>query len=126
MTPYSILSNHTTVANSDDLLRKFWKSEENTSDHANFSPEERAIMKQFEQHHSHTIDGRFVVPLPKKPHSKEASFQANWGVSLPSCKEVQVSREIPACQRIVEQLQCRDGRVLHAELVPAADLNQGI
>ena len=52
---------------SDDLLQRFWEIEEETKPELNLSPEEKSVVNHFEQTHRCTPDGRFVVPLPKKP-----------------------------------------------------------
>jgi hypothetical protein len=122
MSHFTVLSNHTTIANSDDLLRKFWESEENTSDHANFSPEERAVVKHFEQHHSHSIDGRFIVPLPKKPHSKPIGESRSQAVRrFKSLEKSLCTRGLLDDFNVVMEEHFQKS---HAELVPAADLEK--
>lgn len=51
----------------DDILRKFWEIEEGPRDASNHSPEERAVVHHFAENHKRNADGRFVVPLPRKP-----------------------------------------------------------
>ena len=63
------LSHHTFVTADDDLLRRFLEIEENTKHEANLSPEERSVVQHFEMSHRRAPDGRFIVPLPKKPHA---------------------------------------------------------
>ena len=75
----SLLTHHTTISSSDDLLRKFWEIEEQPSEYSSLSPEERSVVEQFQKHHSRTSDDRFIVPLPKKPQTKplgESRLQA--------------------------------------------------
>ena len=75
----SLLTHHTTIGGGDDLLHKFWEIEEQPSEYSSLSPEERSIAEQFWKHHSRTSDGRFIVPLPKKPQTKplgESHLQA--------------------------------------------------
>ena len=75
----SLLTHHTTINIGDDLLRKFWEIEEQPSEYSSLSPEERSVVEQFQKHHSRASDGRFIVPLPKKPQMKplgESRLQA--------------------------------------------------
>ena len=75
----SLLTHHTTISSGDDLLRKFWEIEEQPSEYSCLSPEERSVVEQFQKHHSRTSDGRFIIPLPKKPQMKplgESRLQA--------------------------------------------------
>ena len=67
-TPESIVaSHHTLVITSDDLLQRVWEIEEETRPELNLSPEEKSVVNHFKGTHRHTPDGRFIVPLPKKP-----------------------------------------------------------
>ena len=67
----TVASHHTAVNSGDDILRMFWEIEENPKDHVNHSPEERIVMRHFEENHSRSETGRFIVPLPKNPHCKQ-------------------------------------------------------
>ena len=53
----------------DDILRKFWELEEKPTSDV-MSPEECLVIQHFKAHHKRTDNGRFVVPLPKKPNTK--------------------------------------------------------
>ena len=64
-----VTSHHTLVTTSDDLLRQFWEIEEETRPELNLSPEEKSVIKHFQENHRRTPEGRFIVPLPKKPSS---------------------------------------------------------
>ena len=67
---HSIVSHYVSVATGDDLLRKFWEIEEIPNDQSYLTPEERLVVQHFKDNHSRSEDGRFIVPLPKKPHAK--------------------------------------------------------
>ena len=67
----SVTSYHTATASGDDILCMFWEIEENPRDRMNLSPEERIVMRHFEENHSHSETGRFIVPLPKNPQCKQ-------------------------------------------------------
>ena len=69
-TPESVVtSHHTLITTSDDLLRRFWEIEEETKHELSLSPEEKSVIKHFDGTHRRTPEGRFIVPLPKKPNS---------------------------------------------------------
>ena len=63
-----VTSHHTLVTTSDDLLRRFWEIEEETKSELILSPEENSVVQHFEETHRRTTEGRFIVPLPKKPN----------------------------------------------------------
>ena len=63
-------SHHATVCSGDDILRKFWEIEEGPKDGSNLTPEEQAVTLYFQNTHSRTEEGRFVVPLPKDPQAR--------------------------------------------------------
>ena len=53
----------------DDILRQFWEVEEAPLGIA-LSMEERAVVQHFNVNHCRNSEGRFVVPLPKKPDAE--------------------------------------------------------
>ena len=65
-----ITSHHATSLTGDDLTRKFWDTEEKrlSNPMLNLTVEEQVAIKYFETHHSRRSDGRFMVPLPRKPY----------------------------------------------------------
>lgn len=58
---------HVTTLTGDDLIRRFWETEETPDSIHSMTTEERTVMEYFKDHHSHLSDGRFVVPLPRNP-----------------------------------------------------------
>ena len=66
---HAVASHHTTIVSGDDLIRKFWETEENPKHQveSNLSAEERAVVQHFKETHSRSDTSRFVVPLPKDP-----------------------------------------------------------
>lgn len=67
-TPISQVTTHrTSVEYGDDVLRRFWETEEPQMSDSILSLEECAIVYHYKTHHSHTEEGRFIVPFPKKP-----------------------------------------------------------
>ncbi len=69
-THVTIVSHHVSVISGDDLLRQFWEIEENPKDSSNLSSDERSVIQHFKDTHTRSEEGRFIVPLPKKPKSK--------------------------------------------------------
>ena len=66
-TDAQLVSTHfTSVVTGDDLLSRFWEIEEKIVANCTLTPEERCALDHFNSHHSRDIDGRFVVPLPKR------------------------------------------------------------
>ena len=59
----------------DDILRKFWEIEEHPKDQSSLSPEEQFVVQHFKDNHCRNEEGKFVVSLPKKPHTKELVSQ---------------------------------------------------
>ena len=51
----------------DDLLRKFWEIEDHNLNRPVFTQEERTVIQHFESSHSRSSDGKYIVPLPRKP-----------------------------------------------------------
>ena len=60
---------HSSVTSTDDILRKFWEIEESPFDQVSLSIEEHTVICHFETHHSCSMKGRFVVPLPKNSNA---------------------------------------------------------
>ena len=118
----SLLTHHTTISSGDDLLRKFWEIEEQPSEYSCLSPEERSVVEQFRKHHSRTSDGRFIVPLPKKPQMKPLGES-----------RLQAVRRHKSLERALRSRGAYDDFHLvmeeyfekdHAELVPADELEK--
>lgn len=62
---------HAATPCSDDILRSFWEIEESPRALPVFSLEDRAVIRHFEAEHRRTDEGRFEVPLPRKPDAKQ-------------------------------------------------------
>ena len=75
-----VVTHHVSVFTGDDILRKFWKIEEQPLTQPALSPEERVVVQHFHAEHSRTSSGRFIVPLPKKLDAKPigASQMLTW------------------------------------------------
>ena len=62
-----VATHHVALSSGDDILCKFWEMEEPPRSDSALSLEERSVVQHFKDNHSHTPEGRFIVPLPKKP-----------------------------------------------------------
>ena len=69
-TSFHVASLHVSTLSGDDILHKFWETEEPPGSALALSPEERLVVNHFRDNHSRTAGGRFVVPLPRKPDVK--------------------------------------------------------
>ena len=67
---HSNVSHYVSVITGNDLMRKFWEIEECPKDQSYLTPEEQLVVQHFKDNHSRSEDGRFIVPLPKKPDAK--------------------------------------------------------
>ena len=55
------------VAMEDDFLRRFWEIEDDNLNRPVLTQEEITIIQHFESSHSRSSDGKYIVPLPRKP-----------------------------------------------------------
>ena len=113
---------HASCVTGDDLLRKFWETEDNPLSEASLTPEERSAMQHFKTNHRRTEDGRFVVPLPKRDNVKQLGESRSQTVR----RFLSLERTLRARNQFVEF-----GKVIneyfdlgHAELVPSEDLSK--
>jgi hypothetical protein len=104
------------------LLRKFWEIEEGPGNNTDLSPEERAAVSHFKENHHRTKDGRFVVPLPKKPDppslGESRSQAVRRFVSLE--RSLQLKNEFSTFNSVMQEYS----DLCHAEPVPPADLGK--
>jgi hypothetical protein len=56
-----------TSMSADDILRQFWEIEESPLSVPTLSMEERTVVQHFKSKHCRSSEGRFVVPLPRRP-----------------------------------------------------------
>ena len=65
------VSLRSTVLSHQETLQQFWEIEESPADHSTLSAEERMVVQHFNSTHSHSKEGRFIVPLPRNPSAKQ-------------------------------------------------------
>ena len=66
----NVLAHHATTLTGDNILRQFWETEEIHDSKPTYSPDEQFVVRHFEENHMILKNGRFIVPLPRKPDSK--------------------------------------------------------
>ena len=117
-----VASHHVAVASGDELIQRFWEIEENPKDHSNLSPEERAVVQHFDDHHTRTKSGSFVVPLPKNPQAKPLGESRSQAVRrfLSLERSLRSKNQFQGFSAVMEEYF----EMGHAELVPVADLQK--
>ena len=58
--------NATATLSLDDLLRRFWETEEVSTSSPCYMPEEQVVLNHFKTNHVHLSTGRYKLALPKK------------------------------------------------------------
>ena len=93
-----------------------------TSPASNFTLEERSVMQHFGGNHYRTQEGRFVVPLPKRPHSPLLGESRSHAVRrfLALERSLHAKGEFKAFDTVMQVYF----ELKHAELVPEADLGK--
>ena len=119
--PNQVASHHASFVAGDDLLRRFWEIEENPNSEVSLSSEERSVMQHFRETHYRNDAGRFVAPLPKKPHAKPLGESRSQAVRrfLSLEHSLHSKGQFKAFSDVMEYFQME-----HAEPVPTADLEK--
>ena len=118
----TIASHHVSTTSCNDFLHKFWEVEENPKHRSSLSPEESFGVQHFDDNHSSSESGRFIVPLPKKPQSKPLGGSRSQAVRRFMSLECSLHSnfQFPEFSAIMEEYF----EMGHAELVPIADLHK--
>jgi len=118
----TIASHHVSVLTGDVLLRQFWEVEEKLVANSTLTPEERTVLNHFDAHHSCDSEGRFMVPLPKRPTSTRLGESRAQAVR----RFISFERMLHAKGRFEEVEKVIDEYFVnkHAEPVPRADLEK--
>ena len=113
---------HASAISGDDILRKFWEIEESPVNTLALSLEECTVVRHFETNHHRTKEGKFVVPLPKKPDARP----------IGKSRSQAVRRFLSLERSLNHKGQFRDFEAVmqeyldlgHAEAVPSEDLDK--
>ena len=116
-----ITSHHVCVESGDDLLRKFWEIEQQPLSESSLSPEEKIVTQHYKANHARASDGRFVVPLPRKPDAGPLGESRSQAVRrfLALEKSLHRKQQFAEVDTVVKEYFDMN----HAELVPTADLS---
>ena len=119
---HTVTSHHTAVVSGDDLIRKFWETEENSKHQSTLSAEERSVVQHFQETHSRSDTGRFVVPLPKNPQSQPLGESRSQAVRrfLTLERSLYAKGQFQEFSGVVEEYF----ELNHAEPVPPEDLEK--
>lgn len=120
--PLTIVSNHATVT-TDEILQRFWEVEENPRDNVNLSVEEKMV-QHFSEEHYRTVEGRFVVPLPKKPQAKVLGESRSQAVRrfLALERSLRAKGNFDELDAVIQEYF----HLSHAEKVPVLDLHKPV
>ena len=116
-----VATHHVALSSGDDILRKFWEMEEPPRSDSALSLEERSVVQHFKDNHSRTPEGRFIVPLPKKPEAKPLGESRSQAVR----RFLSLERSLHAKNQFEDFSTAMEEYFLkHAELVPAPALEK--
>ena len=115
---------HVSCITGDDILRQFWKIEEQPLSESNLTPEERSVVQHFKTNHCRTESGRFVVPLPKRENVQPLGESR----SLVVRRFLSLERTLHSRDQFdeVDEVMKEYFKLGHAELVPPEDLNKSL
>ena len=105
-------------------MRRFWDIEENTGPVPNLSPEERSVVNNFEETHRRTPEGRFIVPLPRKP--TPPSLGESWSQAVRRFLSLEHSLRSKGKFNALNSVMQEYFDLKHAEPVPDADLDKPV
>ena len=117
-----VATHHVALSSGDDILRKFWEMEEPPRSDSALSLEERSVVQHFKDNHSRTSEGRFIVPLPKKPEAKPLGESRSQAVR----RFLSLERSLHAKNQFEDFSTAMEEYFLmkHAELVPTLALEK--
>ena len=117
-----ITSHHVSLLSGDDILRQFWEVEEKPMAHDALTPDERLALDHFNTQYSRMSNGRFVVPLPKKPGAQPLSESRSQAVRrfLSFERSLHSKGHFHEFEAVIDEYF----QAGHAEQVPAVDLEK--
>lgn len=120
-----VISTHlTSVTTGDDLLRRFWEVEEKTVANCELSIEERVALKHFHSSLLRDDQGRFVVPLPKRPTEAKLGESRSQAVRrfVSFERSIHAKGLFPEIQKVMQEYLDQQ----HAERVPPEDIEKSV
>ena len=121
-TNFHISTFHTTTLSGDDVLKRFWEVEESPSDQACLSAEEHAVIHHFDSSHKCSSEGRFIVPLPKRPNAPPLGELRSQAVKR--FFSLERSLNAKGCLQDFDAVMQEYVDLGYAETVPTADLEK--
>ena len=117
-----ITSHHVSLLSGDDILRQFWEVEEKPMAHDALTPDERLALDHFNTQYSRMSNGRFVVPLPKKPGAQPLGESRSQAVRrfLSFERSLHSKGHFHEFEAVINEYF----QAGHAEQVPAVDLEK--
>ena len=113
---------HISCATGDDLLQKFWETEESPLTEPALSPEERSAIQHFKANHTRAENDRFIVPLPKRENVKQLGESRTQAIRrfLSLERNLQSKDQFQDFGAVMEEYF----KLGHAEAVPHRDLEK--
>ena len=117
-----VTSHHVSLENGDDILRKFWEIEQQPLGEPKLTPEEKTVVLHFRANHVQGSDGRFIVPLPRKPDAKKLGESRSQAVRrfLSLEQSLHARSQFAEVDAVIREYFDMG----HAEPVPAVDLHK--
>ena len=117
-----IASHHVTVTTGDEILQRFWQLEETPPESLLLSSEETTVMNHFKENHYRSSQGRFVVPLPKRPTAPSLGESRSQAVR----RFLSLEKSLHSRNRFDKFTEVMDEyfSLGHAEQVPVIDLQK--
>ena len=108
------------TTSSDDILKKFWETEEIAELSTALTPEEQSVFKHYKHNHVYLSTGQYQVSLPKKTDPPPMGESRSQAVRHFFSNEQSIIRKgsCKSFQAVVEEYLMLG----HAEPVPAEDL----
>ncbi len=120
--PTQVTASHASVLTGDDLLRKFWETEELDAGNPTPTIEEKSVTDHFKATHHRDDAGRFIVALPMRSRAKPLGESRSLAVR----RFLSLEKSMRAKQQFEDFATVMDEyfHMGHAEPVPDSDLDK--
>ena len=120
---HHIMSHHTSTSlTNDDILRRFWEIEESPPNETSLSIEDQSVVNHFKESYRQSKEGRFIVPLPRRPGVKPLGESRSQAVRRFTMLEHSLLKKNQHTKLDAVMREYLD--LGHAELVPIEDLKK--